>query len=88
MKGSNLTIDEDNGGFVAMNVNYSRGEVASRGVDAKIISHSDTEIRLAWPEDLDAEEARGQRLVFTVWKATRGEDMDKNRIAAAWIHFD
>ena len=87
VKGSNLTIDKSKGGFVALNVIYSGGEIASRGLDAKVISHSDTEIRLAWPEDLDAEEARGQRLVVTVWKATSGEEMDKMRDAKAWIRF-
>ena len=88
VKGSNLTIDKTKGGFVSLHAIYSECEVASRGVDAKIISHSDTEIRLAWPKDYDAEDARGQRLSVVVRKATSGEDMDKMRDAMAWIHFD
>ena len=88
VKGSNLTIDKANGGFLSLNAIYSGREFASRGLSTKVISHSDTEIRFAWPEDLGAEEARGQRLVVTVWKATRGADMDKMRDAKAWIRFE
>ena len=87
VKGPNLTIDRANGGFVSLNAIYSGRELASRGVDVKVISHSDTEIRFAWPKDFDAEDARGQRLSVAVWKATRGADIDKVRNATAWIHF-
>jgi len=88
VKGTNLTIDKSAGGFVALNAIYSGGEVASRGLTANVISHSDTEIRIAWPDDFDAEDARGQRLSVSVWKAITGEESDKNRNAMAWIHFE
>ena len=89
VKGSNLTVDKGKGGFVALNVIYNSGhEFASRGLDTKVISHSDTEIRIAWPEDFDAEDARGQRLSVAVWKALSGEDMDRVREATSWIHFE
>jgi len=88
VKGSNLTIDKTKGGFVALNALYSGREIASRGLEVKVISHTDTEIRLAWPEDFDAEDARGQRLCVTVWKAMSGEDMDKMRDATSWIRFE
>lgn len=88
VKGSNLTIDKARGGFVSLHVIYRGREIASRGLDAKIISHTDTKIRFAWPEDLDADDARGQRLSVAVWKATSGEDMDKVRNATAWIRFE
>ena len=93
VKGTNLMIDESKGGFVSLNIHYSRGshsrdDVVSRGVEAKVISHTEREIRIAWPEDVDIEEARGQRLTVAVWKAIRGQEMDKNRSATAWIHLE
>ena len=68
IRGTNMAIKPHTKDFIALNVIFYKGEIGSKGVGTKVISHGDREIRLAWPEEAGEESIR-QRLVFAIWKA-------------------
>jgi len=75
IRGTNMAIKPHTRDFISLNVVFYKGEIGSKGINEKVVSYGDREIRLAWPEDAGEESIR-QRLVFSIWKAN---DDPKNK---------